>query len=241
METNTPRCVCTIGTAVPATHRPSRCRRSRWHRWTADKGHTRPRRQGVTCACCASRRQHGWVAGGGGITNFGPDVIGPDNGLTPNPRAPLACGQPTVGVDDRGDALDAHGGRSLAASMIAISPDELLRIRRAELATDREAKLCCGQRTTGYARTSAHVLGCLCPLWTVVSTGTPRVVSQSSVICSDRVHSVDGGQGAVHMSVSTWQQPLPAATSEQRSALVADVAERLLACGDGRLRVGSTD
>lgn len=40
------------------------------------------------------------------------------------------------------------------------------------------------------------------------------------------------------MSVSTWQQPLPAAASAQRSALVADVAERVLARGDGRLRVG---
>ncbi|MEV0606163.1 uridine kinase [Polymorphospora rubra] len=40
------------------------------------------------------------------------------------------------------------------------------------------------------------------------------------------------------MSVSTWQQPLPAMASAQRSALVADVAERVLACGDRRLRVG---
>lgn len=42
----------------------------------------------------------------------------------------------------------------------------------------------------------------------------------------------------VQMSVSTWQQPLPAAGSAVRSALVAEVAERVLACGDGRLRVG---
>lgn len=40
------------------------------------------------------------------------------------------------------------------------------------------------------------------------------------------------------MSVSTWQQPLPAAGSAVRSALVTEIAERVLACGDGRLRVG---
>jgi uridine kinase len=40
------------------------------------------------------------------------------------------------------------------------------------------------------------------------------------------------------MSVSTWKQPLPSTTSAQRLALVAEVAERVLACGGGRLRVG---
>ncbi|GIJ30764.1 uridine kinase [Micromonospora qiuiae] len=49
---------------------------------------------------------------------------------------------------------------------------------------------------------------------------------------------MDGGHGAVQLSVSTWQQPLPATVSAHRAALVADVAERVLACGDGRLRVG---
>jgi len=42
----------------------------------------------------------------------------------------------------------------------------------------------------------------------------------------------------VQYSVSTLQQPIRTGGSAQRSALVADIAERILACGDGRLRVG---
>jgi uridine kinase len=42
----------------------------------------------------------------------------------------------------------------------------------------------------------------------------------------------------VQLSVSTWQQPLPPPASQQRSALLVEVAERVLARGDGRLRVG---
>lgn len=38
-------------------------------------------------------------------------------------------------------------------------------------------------------------------------------------------------------SVSTWKQPTPVPASVQRSALMAKVAERLLALGKGRLRV----
>jgi uridine kinase len=44
--------------------------------------------------------------------------------------------------------------------------------------------------------------------------------------------------GAIHLSVSTWQQPLPRPRSDERSALVAEVAERIVALGDGRHRVG---
>lgn len=40
------------------------------------------------------------------------------------------------------------------------------------------------------------------------------------------------------MSVSTWQQPIPVAASENRSAVVNEVASRVLTRGDGRLRVG---
>jgi uridine kinase len=43
---------------------------------------------------------------------------------------------------------------------------------------------------------------------------------------------------AVHLSVSTWQQPLPPPRTTERSAVIAHVAERILALGDGRLRVG---
>jgi uridine kinase len=46
------------------------------------------------------------------------------------------------------------------------------------------------------------------------------------------------GRGRVHLSVSTWRQPLPPAASPVRAALLEDVAERILACGNGRLRVG---
>ncbi|GAA3078754.1 hypothetical protein [Streptosporangium carneum] len=42
----------------------------------------------------------------------------------------------------------------------------------------------------------------------------------------------------VYTSVSTWQQPHPAPTSPERTALVKRVADRVLALGDGRLRVG---
>lgn len=42
----------------------------------------------------------------------------------------------------------------------------------------------------------------------------------------------------VHRSVSTWQQSLPPAESESRRAIVRYVAERVLALGDRRLRVG---
>lgn len=42
----------------------------------------------------------------------------------------------------------------------------------------------------------------------------------------------------VRLSVSTWQQPLPATASTQRSALLDEVAERILTRGAGRLRVG---
>ncbi|WP_031170688.1 uridine kinase [Streptomyces durhamensis] len=45
-------------------------------------------------------------------------------------------------------------------------------------------------------------------------------------------------QAGVHYSVSTWQQPCPAATSDERSALVEWVAKRILALGQGRLVVG---
>ena len=42
---------------------------------------------------------------------------------------------------------------------------------------------------------------------------------------------------AVLFSSSTWQQPVPPFVSEQRSAVVAAVAERVQALGDQRLRV----
>ena len=41
----------------------------------------------------------------------------------------------------------------------------------------------------------------------------------------------------VHLSVSTWQQPPPPAASPERAALLDDVVDRVLACGEGRLRV----
>ncbi|MEV0728155.1 uridine kinase [Polymorphospora sp. NPDC050346] len=46
------------------------------------------------------------------------------------------------------------------------------------------------------------------------------------------------GRAAVQMSVSTWQQPLPPRASQQRLAVLAEIADRVLACGDRRLRVG---
>jgi uridine kinase len=46
------------------------------------------------------------------------------------------------------------------------------------------------------------------------------------------------GRGQVHLSGSTWRRPLPPTASPERAALLEHVAERILACGDGRLRVG---
>ncbi|MGI5154319.1 uridine kinase [Microbispora sp. CA-102843] len=42
----------------------------------------------------------------------------------------------------------------------------------------------------------------------------------------------------VHLSVSTWRQPSPSPASPVRTALVGRIAERVLALGPGRLRVG---
>lgn len=42
----------------------------------------------------------------------------------------------------------------------------------------------------------------------------------------------------VYHSASTWRQPCPPAASAERAALVEDVAERVLARGQGRLLVG---
>jgi uridine kinase len=42
----------------------------------------------------------------------------------------------------------------------------------------------------------------------------------------------------VHLSVSTWQQPLARPASPERSALVESVSQRILTLGPGRLRVG---
>lgn len=42
----------------------------------------------------------------------------------------------------------------------------------------------------------------------------------------------------VHLSVSTWQQPLPRPASPARSTLVESIAQRILKLGPGRLRVG---
>lgn len=47
-----------------------------------------------------------------------------------------------------------------------------------------------------------------------------------------------GSQGSVSRSVSSWQQPLPKTTSRERLSLIADVADQVVACGSGRLRVG---
>ncbi|MFJ4650199.1 hypothetical protein ACIP5Y_02875 [Nocardia sp. NPDC088792] len=44
--------------------------------------------------------------------------------------------------------------------------------------------------------------------------------------------------GEIHRSASTWQQPVPASASAERTALVGQVADRILALGPGRLRVG---
>jgi uridine kinase len=45
-------------------------------------------------------------------------------------------------------------------------------------------------------------------------------------------------RGQVHLSVSTWRQPMPPAASPERAALLEHLTGRILACGDGRLRVG---
>ncbi len=47
-----------------------------------------------------------------------------------------------------------------------------------------------------------------------------------------------GDRVGVQFPVSTWQQPLPSPASPQRSSLLTDVAERVLAAGGQRLRVG---
>ena len=49
---------------------------------------------------------------------------------------------------------------------------------------------------------------------------------------------MEGRRAEVQFSVSTWQQPLPPPASEQRSAVLVEIAERVLACGGRRLRVG---
>ncbi|MEH1129270.1 uridine kinase [Micromonospora sp. CPCC 206061] len=49
---------------------------------------------------------------------------------------------------------------------------------------------------------------------------------------------MDGGPAAVQLSVSTWRQPLPRPASEQRSGMLAQVAEWVLGAGSRRLRVG---
>jgi uridine kinase len=46
------------------------------------------------------------------------------------------------------------------------------------------------------------------------------------------------GRAQVHLSASTWRQPLPPAASPERAALIEHVAKRILATSDGRLRVG---
>lgn len=46
------------------------------------------------------------------------------------------------------------------------------------------------------------------------------------------------GRPQVHLSVSTWQQPLPRPASPERSVLVESVAKRILTLDPGRLRVG---
>ncbi len=42
----------------------------------------------------------------------------------------------------------------------------------------------------------------------------------------------------VHLPVSTWQQPIPPSPSVRRRAVIQHVADRILACGDRRLRIG---
>src|SRR6266498_4861836 len=46
------------------------------------------------------------------------------------------------------------------------------------------------------------------------------------------------GRAAVHRSVSTWGQPIPPMATPERSALVERIGNRIVAMGDGRLRVG---
>jgi hypothetical protein len=45
------------------------------------------------------------------------------------------------------------------------------------------------------------------------------------------------GQMDLFESVSTWRQPLPPASSAERSALIAEVAGQIVSLGPGRLRV----
>jgi uridine kinase len=42
----------------------------------------------------------------------------------------------------------------------------------------------------------------------------------------------------VHLSVSTWQQPIPPTASAARTGVIARIADRVLALGHSRLRVG---
>jgi uridine kinase len=49
---------------------------------------------------------------------------------------------------------------------------------------------------------------------------------------------VRDGYGTVHMSVSTWQQPLPPAASRDRAAVLERVSALALRSGGGRLRIG---
>jgi uridine kinase len=46
------------------------------------------------------------------------------------------------------------------------------------------------------------------------------------------------GRAQIHLSASTWRQPLPPAASSERAALIDNVAGRIMAVSDGRLRVG---
>jgi uridine kinase len=45
-------------------------------------------------------------------------------------------------------------------------------------------------------------------------------------------------RGSVHHSASSWRQPCPPTASVERSALVGEIAKRILALGQGRLLVG---
>jgi uridine kinase len=49
---------------------------------------------------------------------------------------------------------------------------------------------------------------------------------------------MEGSRAAAQFSVSTWQQPLPPPASQRWSAVLAEAAVRVLACGERRLRVG---
>jgi uridine kinase len=47
-----------------------------------------------------------------------------------------------------------------------------------------------------------------------------------------------GDSAPVHVSVSTWRQPVPSSASPERDALVGRISERVLSLGAGRLLVG---